>query len=90
MFKSDTFEKHHCGLPWLHFVHTHGRSKMVFDGYFFTAVISKLLPPSNIAVISAMQNDCSIDSSYSYGGCVLPLAQHEDVQACLTSSDFEG
>nr|KYP37272.1 hypothetical protein KK1_041530 [Cajanus cajan] len=28
-----------------------------FVGYFFVAVISKLLPPSNIALISALQND---------------------------------
>uniref|UniRef100_A0A151UDG3 Uncharacterized protein n=1 Tax=Cajanus cajan TaxID=3821 RepID=A0A151UDG3_CAJCA len=28
-----------------------------FVGYFFVVVISKLLPPSNIALISALQND---------------------------------
>nr|KYP37284.1 hypothetical protein KK1_041539 [Cajanus cajan] len=28
-----------------------------FVGYFFVAVISKLLPPSNIALISGLQND---------------------------------
>ncbi|MED6112778.1 hypothetical protein PIB30_064772 [Stylosanthes scabra] len=28
-----------------------------FVVYFFSAIISKVLPPSNIAVISAMQND---------------------------------
>ncbi|KAL2319918.1 hypothetical protein Fmac_028887 [Flemingia macrophylla] len=28
-----------------------------FVGYFFVAVISKLLPPSNIALISTLQND---------------------------------
>ncbi|KAF7803249.1 putative phosphatidylinositol N-acetylglucosaminyltransferase subunit Y [Senna tora] len=28
-----------------------------FVGYFFVAIIAKLLPPSNVAIISAMQND---------------------------------
>lgn len=28
-----------------------------FVVYFFVAVVSKLLPPSNVASISAMQND---------------------------------
>ncbi|RYQ97323.1 hypothetical protein Ahy_B08g093360 [Arachis hypogaea] len=30
---------------------------LYFILYFFIAIISKVLPPSNIAVISAMQND---------------------------------
>ncbi|XLR09978.1 hypothetical protein S83_037916, partial [Arachis hypogaea] len=30
---------------------------LYFIVYFFIAIISKVLPPSNIAVISAMQND---------------------------------
>ncbi|KAL1299200.1 hypothetical protein HN51_043629 [Arachis hypogaea] len=30
---------------------------LYFTVYFFIAIISKVLPPSNIAVISAMQND---------------------------------
>ncbi|RYR24390.1 hypothetical protein Ahy_B02g057884 [Arachis hypogaea] len=33
---------------------------LYFIVYFFIAIISKVLPPSNIAVISAMQNDCGV------------------------------
>ncbi|BAT83717.1 hypothetical protein VIGAN_04091500 [Vigna angularis var. angularis] len=29
-----------------------------FVGFFFVAVISKLLPPSHVPLISALQNDC--------------------------------
>ncbi|KAK3029307.1 hypothetical protein RJ639_038405 [Escallonia herrerae] len=71
-----------------------------FLAFFYAAILSKLFPRSNHAIISAIQDDrrtCEIathlllllgtlDTSYPSCCRIFPLAQHEIVQACMISS----
>ncbi|TVU15568.1 hypothetical protein EJB05_39096 [Eragrostis curvula] len=71
----------------------------LFVGFFYAAIVSKLLPPYENQLLAAIQNDwfmdhlvvslmvllltCALDTSCDNCGCLSALAEHEDVQTCM-------
>ncbi|KAM3205588.1 hypothetical protein P3L10_028998 [Capsicum annuum] len=58
--------------------------------FVYVAIVSKLLPPFDNPILAAIQNDRilllsgSINASHPRCCNIFPLAQYEDLQACIT------